>query len=401
MPNSESASGGSLRALLLSAARSLLEESEVALDLRKVAERAGKSRTAPYLAFGKTEAGGGLTALRLAVATSGFQEIAAEMEKAFGACGDPEEGFLKLVASYIRYARENRRLFRLMFDREVVEASYEWVSPGPGREERDAFQAARAQVEYAFQLALDSQATGFVRRPRSGDPGLVIGLVWAMIHGMASLALNEPWGIWADTETTAHDLAARALEMLTFLEARELDAAALALGHARDERPFPQRDDFTGPAGPGDSIGLNPQTLEEEPPGPAHAALRESPALRRARYVRDVLLGARVLWLSTDGEPNRPELGMLDELGLDVSEENGTGDPVERFTGPLPHVVIAQVGEVSGWTPGANAKWYAPVILYLAAPAEELVAVPDVFGITADPEELLHLVLDVLERRRM
>ena len=401
MPKSTSSQEGRLRGLLVSAARSLLDEPEEALDLRKVAERAGKSRTAPYLVFGKTDEGGGLAALRLAVATGGFQEIAAEMEEAFRACGDPEEGFLELVASYIRYARMNRRLFLLMFDREVVEASYELVPPGPGQEERDAFQAARAQVEHTFRLALDSQATGFVRRPRSGDTDSVIGLIWAMIHGMASLALNEPWDIWADPETTAHDLAARALEMLTFLEARELDAAALALGHARDERPLPTRDDFTGPAVPGDSIGLNPQTLDEEPPGPAHAALRESSALRRARYVRDVLLGARVLWLSTDGQPNLPELGILDELGVDVSEENERGDPAERFTGHLPHVVIAQVEDVSDWTPGTNARWYAPVILYLDSPAEEPVAVPDVFGITADPEELLHLILDVFERRRM
>ena len=41
-----------LRTLLLNAAFEILEEEETPFELRKIAERAGKSRTAPYLVFG-------------------------------------------------------------------------------------------------------------------------------------------------------------------------------------------------------------------------------------------------------------------------------------------------------------------------------------------------------------
>ena len=59
-----------LRTLLLNAAFEILEEEETPFELRKVAERAGKSRTAPYLVFGKGKEGG-LRALKLAVAAEG------------------------------------------------------------------------------------------------------------------------------------------------------------------------------------------------------------------------------------------------------------------------------------------------------------------------------------------
>jgi AcrR family transcriptional regulator len=68
-----------LRRLFLDAARELLAEDDGELELRKVAERAGKSRTAPYLAFGKAEEGGGLPALLMAVAGEGFEELARAM----------------------------------------------------------------------------------------------------------------------------------------------------------------------------------------------------------------------------------------------------------------------------------------------------------------------------------
>ena len=70
--------GRDLREAFIQAARQILDEPDTSLDLRKVADRVGKSRTAPYLVFGRTEEGGGLSGLRLAVAESGFADLLGE-----------------------------------------------------------------------------------------------------------------------------------------------------------------------------------------------------------------------------------------------------------------------------------------------------------------------------------
>ena len=58
MDQNPSKHAGELKELLLDAALSILAEEDTPLGLRKVAERAGKSRTAPYLVFGQKQDGG-------------------------------------------------------------------------------------------------------------------------------------------------------------------------------------------------------------------------------------------------------------------------------------------------------------------------------------------------------
>ena len=117
---SQDASRGSddLRRLLLDAALELLREPDTPLDLRKVAERAGKSRTAPYLVFGKGESGG-VTALRIAVAAEGARLMQQEMVRAYEEGGDPFVAFERVAMSFLDFVEANPRLFRLMYGPEI------------------------------------------------------------------------------------------------------------------------------------------------------------------------------------------------------------------------------------------------------------------------------------------
>jgi CheY-like chemotaxis protein/AcrR family transcriptional regulator len=109
----------SLRRLLLDAASDLLREPDTPLDLRKVAERAGKSRTSPYLVFGKESEGGGVLALRIAVAAEGAEEMARRMAAASVPRGDPVTAFRAVAEAFLEFVEENPRLFRLMYGPDI------------------------------------------------------------------------------------------------------------------------------------------------------------------------------------------------------------------------------------------------------------------------------------------
>ncbi len=108
-----------LRTRLVDAALGILEDPDTPLDLRKVAEAAGKSRTAPYLVFGKESEGGGLSALRLAVAAEGADMLARRMEQARASTDDARLALHRVARALFSFATEKERLFRLMFGPEI------------------------------------------------------------------------------------------------------------------------------------------------------------------------------------------------------------------------------------------------------------------------------------------
>ncbi len=121
MTDKAEGSGGSedLRQRLLTAAIDLLKEPETPLDLRKVAERAGKSRTAPYLVFGKESEGGGVIALRIAVAAEGARMMSRVMREAAEISPDPIASFHAVAEAFLLFAETNPRLSRLIFGPEI------------------------------------------------------------------------------------------------------------------------------------------------------------------------------------------------------------------------------------------------------------------------------------------
>ncbi|MGD2215751.1 MAG: TetR-like C-terminal domain-containing protein [Gemmatimonadales bacterium] len=169
-----------LRARFIDAAHSILREEDPSykLELRKIAQRAEVSRTAPYLVFGKEREGGGLVALQAAVAADGFRKLAGALRKAGEKAADPEAGLRQIAAAYLRFAAANPRLYRLMFDAELA-----------GKLDLEGLGEERLEAQRVIETAVRRcQAAGVVKA--GAAVGIALG-AWATMHGFASLMLDD------------------------------------------------------------------------------------------------------------------------------------------------------------------------------------------------------------------
>ena len=107
-----------LRERILATAEALLEADGLqALSLREVARRAGVTHQAPYHHFADRET------ILAELVTQGFDDLARRLAKANDAAVDPRQGLLQSGAAYVGYALEHPGVFRIMFRREVCDAS--------------------------------------------------------------------------------------------------------------------------------------------------------------------------------------------------------------------------------------------------------------------------------------
>jgi AcrR family transcriptional regulator len=102
---------GDLSRALVDAARRILEaEGPAALSLRAVAREAGVSPAAPYHHFkDKTE-------LLEAVAQGGWEAMSDAICIARRDAADPRDAITNIGLAYVKFARENPALYRLMYD---------------------------------------------------------------------------------------------------------------------------------------------------------------------------------------------------------------------------------------------------------------------------------------------
>ena len=143
---------------------------------------------------------------------------------------------------------------------------------------------------------------------------------------------------------------------------------------------------------------------------PEPASLRDTvsnPALRRALSARTALRGAQVLWIDDHPEWIAWEKQMLERLEVDVTTATDTGRALKRLQAEPYDLILSDIARGPRGDEGVAAlpaiRSVAPdipVIFYVADLKEGREPPPGSAGITNRPEELLHLVLDVLERRR-
>lgn len=392
-----------LRELLVTAAREILDEPDTPLDLRKVAERAGKSRTAPYLVFGPSQEGGGIEALKLAVATSGFRELIIALKNAFRSTPDAELGLKQLAQAYLRFAVEHPRLFRLMFGSEVSRSVRRGLRGAGAKShpEIERFIEARAEAEALITEAVRAaQSLGGVAPGSSRS--LALG-AWAMFHGMATLLLDGQLD-WAGIPSTPPDAADLVMPFLLQDSAVMVAESAQALVEAHLARglesPSPE---------------LSSGDLRERSPdyrttrrNVTRTVLQQSPALRRARRMRGVFEGARILWVDDQPELSDAEERFLRHLGARIERALDTDEAVELLEGKSFHVIISDIRRLGSETNGVEdlprvrrVAGTTPVIFYTGRFDPEMGRPEGSWGITNSPEELLHLILDVLERRRL
>ncbi|MGI9273405.1 MAG: TetR/AcrR family transcriptional regulator [Endozoicomonas sp.] len=101
---------GNLRQELLSEALKQLELQGIdSLSLRALARAVGVSQTAPYRHFPDK------TALLIAMAVEGFQDLKALMEKSVKQFDQPDQRLPEMGLNYVEFACENPHLYKLMF----------------------------------------------------------------------------------------------------------------------------------------------------------------------------------------------------------------------------------------------------------------------------------------------
>jgi CheY-like chemotaxis protein len=126
----------------------------------------------------------------------------------------------------------------------------------------------------------------------------------------------------------------------------------------------------------------------------ARRAARDAPAIR----------GARILWVDNDPERNAFEMQTLRSLGMTVATVRSTDAALELLAREEFDAVVSDIkrsnGDSGRETERRVHEHYAwlPLVFYVT---DLEPGVPKgAHGITNRPDELVHLVIDVLERRR-
>ena len=159
------------RALLEEAARTIQHEGVDGLTLRAVGERLGVSRTALYRHFTDK------SALLSAVARDGFRMLRLALLEAWEQGGRGRPGFEAMGLAYVRFAVENPSHYRVMFGGFLARPE---PDPELAHEASGAFQAL-------VDALVAQQQAGLVR---DDDPLQLARLIWAMVHGIAMLAID-------------------------------------------------------------------------------------------------------------------------------------------------------------------------------------------------------------------
>lgn len=176
--------GNLRRGLIDEAVATIRADGVEGLTLREIGARLGVSRTALYRHFADKRA------LLAAVATEGFRMLRQQLVAAWEDGGRGREAFESMGAAYVRFAVANPSHYRVMFGG--------FVDPKVSEPE------LAAEAAGAFEVLV--HALGALQRDASmrGDDTVTMArFVWAVVHGVAMLAidgqLREPGAVEALT----------------------------------------------------------------------------------------------------------------------------------------------------------------------------------------------------------
>lgn len=176
---------GDLRNACVRSALALLEEGGLeAVTLRAVAERTGVSRSAPYRHFPTKRA------LLAATAAAGFRRLhAAIVEARDGAGDDPKARLTAGCTAYARFGAGSPHLYRLMFAGDFCEGPLFGNRP-PAEESEfpELIEAGNDAFDSLVDALAEAQVQGALRTRAPRSQALA---VWAMIHGVISLYLDN------------------------------------------------------------------------------------------------------------------------------------------------------------------------------------------------------------------
>jgi CheY-like chemotaxis protein len=161
---------------------------------------------------------------------------------------------------------------------------------------------------------------------------------------------------------------------------------------------------------PGDvSVATIRKASEEVPAvaGALQAARSGSSGLRRAEQVGNVLRGARVLWVDDHPENNAWERELLRSLGVVVVPVESTRSALACLEAEPFDVVLSDINRDHESDNGIDGAMQIhrmvptlPIVFYTQNLTSPRILEP-ASGLTTEPNELIHLILDRLERVRI
>ncbi|WP_223428278.1 TetR/AcrR family transcriptional regulator [Alcanivorax limicola] len=164
---------GNLRRALVDAALGLMVETGgTSFSLREAARRVGVTVNASYRHFRNKDA------LMVAIAAEGFRRFSQALMDGAATGSSARDRLLGSGRAYVRFARANPSLFRLMFGS---------VSAGDaGREDEELVLAGSAALD-----VLKSGLAAFMNKPPESPAVTVAALrAWALAHGLSYLLLD-------------------------------------------------------------------------------------------------------------------------------------------------------------------------------------------------------------------
>ena len=128
-------------------------------------------------------------------------------------------------------------------------------------------------------------------------------------------------------------------------------------------------------------------------------------AARRLAQSTALLNGAKLLWIDDNPENNRFERSLLEEAGASVNEAVSSDQAMRSLSHTAYDLILSDIRRGDDGEAGTNFLQVLidegrrmPVVFYVGQVAGP--TPPGAFGITDSPDELVHLVLDALARRR-
>jgi len=172
MPSKKYHHGDLKNALIKAGVEILAKEGVDGLSLRKVAQHAGVSHSAPYAHFPDKQS------LIAAISTEGFNQLYAELEAAISPYKkNPKKQLIEGAKAYVRFAEKNTDTFKIMFSG-VLEKEKDYPS----------FVEISSKT---FKLVVDViQACQDAGILPTAPADLMAVSVWGQIHGVLSLALE-------------------------------------------------------------------------------------------------------------------------------------------------------------------------------------------------------------------
>ncbi len=162
------------QAILTAAGELFLEQGYDRFSLRKVAERIGYSPTTIYLYFRDKDD------LLFTVVDEGFVRFGQQLAAAAASTGDPWEQIIALGRAYVNFGLQNPLYYQLMFMQRTDFLLHQRA--GESQPRIAAFRVLRQAVQNAIDAG--------VLRP--GDAESYSDVLWALVHGMVSLAISMP-----------------------------------------------------------------------------------------------------------------------------------------------------------------------------------------------------------------